>query len=119
MRRNAQRLTVRNISGTVTWMATVGSIGITFYICWEKYQTLVLVGETGSGKSTQIPQYLLEAGWGNKGFVIGITQPRRVAAVTVAQRIAEERGSILGQEIGYAIRFENFTNAESTRIKVI
>ena len=50
----------------------------------ERYQTLVVVGETGSGKSTQIPQYLVEAGWGAEGHVIGVTQPRRVAAVTVS-----------------------------------
>lgn len=83
----------------------------------EKYQTLVVVGETGSGKSTQIPQYLVEAGWGEEGHVIGVTQPRRVAAVTVAQRVAEERGAIVGHEVGYAIRFEDCTNPDSTKIK--
>ncbi|XP_033107107.1 probable ATP-dependent RNA helicase DHX35, partial [Anneissia japonica] len=49
----------------------------------ETYQTVVIVGETGCGKSTQIPQYLAESGWTENGYVVGITQPRRVAAVTV------------------------------------
>jgi ATP-dependent RNA helicase DDX35 len=49
----------------------------------EKYQTVIVVGETGSGKSTQVPQYLVEAGWAADGRMIGITQPRRVAVVTV------------------------------------
>ncbi|XP_005103973.1 probable ATP-dependent RNA helicase DHX35 [Aplysia californica] len=83
----------------------------------EKYQTVVIIGETGCGKSTQIPQYLLEAGWGNEGHVIGVTQPRRVAAVTVATRIAEERGAILGDEVGYLIRFDNCCDEERTKIK--
>uniref|UniRef100_A0A8C3HYJ5 DHX35 n=1 Tax=Chrysemys picta bellii TaxID=8478 RepID=A0A8C3HYJ5_CHRPI len=50
----------------------------------ENYQTLVIVGETGCGKSTQIPQYLAEAGWTAEGRVVGVTQPRRVAAVSVS-----------------------------------
>uniref|UniRef100_A0A8C4N298 DEAH-box helicase 35 n=1 Tax=Equus asinus asinus TaxID=83772 RepID=A0A8C4N298_EQUAS len=50
----------------------------------ENYQTVVIVGETGCGKSTQIPQYLAEAGWTAEGRVVGVTQPRRVAAVTVS-----------------------------------
>ncbi|CBK25254.2 uncharacterized protein [Blastocystis hominis] len=61
--------------------------------------TTIIVGETGSGKTTQIAQYLLESGYFNDG-VIGITQPRRVAAITVAKRVAEERGTELGYGIG-------------------
>lgn len=82
----------------------------------EKYQTVIIVGSTGCGKSTQIPQYLLEAGWGEEGHVIGVTQPRRVAAITVASRIAEERGSLLGDEVGYLIRFDDCCDV-NTKIK--
>ncbi|XP_052062494.1 probable ATP-dependent RNA helicase DHX35 isoform X1 [Mytilus californianus] len=85
----------------------------------EKYQTVVIVGETGCGKSTQIPQYLLEAGWAEKGYLIGVTQPRRVAAVTVASRVAEERGSILGAEVGYTIRFEDCSEEKVTKVKFL
>ncbi|XP_060582526.1 probable ATP-dependent RNA helicase DHX35 [Ruditapes philippinarum] len=82
----------------------------------EKYQTVVIVGSTGCGKSTQIPQYLLEAGWCKEGHLIGVTQPRRVAAITVASRIAEERGTLLGGEIGYLIRFDDCCD-ETTSVK--
>ncbi|XP_058535533.1 probable ATP-dependent RNA helicase DHX35 isoform X1 [Ochotona princeps] len=85
----------------------------------ENYQTVVIVGETGCGKSTQIPQYLAEAGWTAEGRVVGVTQPRRVAAVTVAGRVAEERGAVLGHEVGYCIRFDDCTHPQATRIKFL
>jgi ATP-dependent RNA helicase DHX8/PRP22 len=78
-------------------------------------QILVVVGDTGSGKTTQMTQYLAESGFGNRGM-IGCTQPRRVAAMSVAKRVAEEVGVRLGQEVGYSIRFEDCTGPE-TRIK--
>ncbi|KAL2169081.1 hypothetical protein VTG60DRAFT_6503 [Thermothelomyces hinnuleus] len=78
-------------------------------------QILIVVGETGSGKTTQLTQYLAEAGFTNNGM-IGCTQPRRVAAVSVAKRVAEEVGCQLGQEVGYTIRFEDVTSP-ATKIK--
>jgi ATP-dependent RNA helicase DHX8/PRP22 len=78
-------------------------------------QILIVVGETGSGKTTQVTQYLAEAGFTNNGM-IGCTQPRRVAAVSVAKRVAEEVGCQLGQEVGYTIRFEDVTSP-ATKIK--
>jgi ATP-dependent helicase HrpA len=69
-------------------------------------RVVVITGETGSGKTTQIPKMCLEAGRGISG-VIGCTQPRRVAAVTVAHRIAEEIGEEVGRSVGYQIRFED------------
>lgn len=62
-------------------------------------QVLIVIGETGSGKTTQITQYLAEAGYTTKGK-IGCTQPRRVAAMSVAKRVSEEFGCRLGQEVG-------------------
>lgn len=82
----------------------------------RKNDTLIIVGETGSGKTTQLPQYLFNGGFCRDGGLIGITQPRRVAAVTVAKRVAEECGSQVGQRVGYAIRFEDVTS-NSTKIK--
>jgi pre-mRNA-splicing factor ATP-dependent RNA helicase DHX16 len=76
----------------------------------EQFQVLIIVGETGSGKTTQIPQYLYEAGYSNGGMKIGCTQPRRVAAMSVAARVAEEVGVKLGYEVGYSIRFEDCTS---------
>lgn len=78
-------------------------------------QILIVIGETGSGKTTQITQYLAEIGYTTKGK-IGCTQPRRVAAMSVAKRVAEEFGCRLGQEVGYTIRFEDCTTPE-TKIK--
>lgn len=75
-------------------------------------QVLIVVGDTGSGKTTQLTQYLAEGGWGNKGM-IGCTQPRRVAAMSVAKRVAEEVGCRLGAQVGYTIRFEDMTSPET------
>lgn len=80
------------------------------------HQVLIIVGETGSGKTTQLPQYLHEAGFTKDGMKIGCTQPRRVAAMSVAARVAEEMGKRLGNEVGYAIRFEDNTS-EKTVLK--
>ncbi|CAE8597419.1 unnamed protein product, partial [Polarella glacialis] len=75
-------------------------------------QILIVIGETGSGKTTQMTQYLAEAGYTSRGL-IGCTQPRRVAAMSVAKRVAEEFGCRLGQEVGYAIRFEDLTGPDT------
>jgi len=75
-------------------------------------QLLVVIGETGSGKTTQMTQYLAEAGYGTRGK-IGCTQPRRVAAQSVAKRVSEEFGCQLGQEVGYVIRFEDCSSQET------
>ena len=73
------------------------------------------MGETGSGKTTQLPQYLHEIGYSKLGK-IGVTQPRRVAAMSVAARVSQELGTKLGHEVGYSIRFEDCTS-DKTVIK--
>jgi len=78
------------------------------------HTTLILTGETGCGKTTQIPQFLHAAGYTAQGL-IGITQPRRVAAISVAARVAAEMGVGLGGLVGYAVRFDEQTS-RSTRI---
>jgi HrpA-like RNA helicase len=88
---------------------------------WEYYkqfmdlvhenQVVVLVGETGSGKTTQIPQWLTELHGSKKK--VACTQPRRVAAMSVAQRVADEMDVTLGQEVGYTIRFEDCTSPKT------
>ncbi|KAL6575901.1 hypothetical protein OROHE_000372 [Orobanche hederae] len=75
-------------------------------------QVLVLIGETGSGKTSRMTQYLAEAGY-TEGNKIGCTQPRRVAANSVDKRVAEEFWCRLGEEVGYAIRFEDCTSSET------
>jgi pre-mRNA-splicing factor ATP-dependent RNA helicase DHX16 len=86
-----------------------------FLAAVQENKVLIVVGETGSGKTTQIPQYLNEAGWGKLGK-IGCTQPRRVAAMSVSARVSQEMNVKLGQEVGYSIRFEDCTS-ESTVVK--
>lgn len=75
-----------------------------------EHQVLVIVAETGSGKTTQLPQYLYEAGYCENGLKVGCTQPRRVAAMSVAARVAEEVGTRVGDKVGYSIRFEDCTS---------
>ncbi|GAC94707.1 pre-mRNA splicing factor [Pseudozyma hubeiensis SY62] len=79
----------------------------------DEYQVLIVVGETGSGKTTQLPQFLHEAGYTKDGKKVGCTQPRRVAAMSVAARVAEEMGVRLGRECGYSIRFEDCTSDDT------
>ena len=78
----------------------------------QEHQVVIVCGETGSGKTTQLPKICLSIGRGAAGF-IGHTQPRRIAARTVADRIAEELGEPIGKSVGYKIRFNDKTHAES------
>ena len=82
----------------------------------KEHQVLICVAETGSGKTTQLPQYLWESGWCEDGKMIGCTQPRRVAAMSVAARVADESHTKLGNEVGYSIRFEDCTS-DRTKLK--
>ncbi|KAG5114825.1 hypothetical protein AAZX31_13G323800 [Glycine max] len=75
-------------------------------------QVVVVVGETGSGKTTQLTQYLHEDGY-TIGGIVGCTQPRRVAAMSVAKRVSEEMDTELGDKVGYAIRFEDVTGPKT------
>uniref|UniRef100_A0A3P9JUA2 RNA helicase n=1 Tax=Oryzias latipes TaxID=8090 RepID=A0A3P9JUA2_ORYLA len=81
----------------------------------RQLQNAIIIGETGSGKTTQIPQYLYEAGIGRLGMV-AITQPRRVAAISLAGRVAEEKRTQIGKLVGYTVRFEDVTSSE-TKLK--
>lgn len=72
-------------------------------IDWFSFKVLIIEGETGSGKTTQIPQYLHEAGFTEGGIKVGCTQPRRVAAMSVAARVAEEMGCKLGISLSFYI----------------
>jgi ATP-dependent helicase HrpA len=83
----------------------------------DNHQVVIIAGETGSGKTTQIPKICMNAGRGIRGL-IGHTQPRRIAARSVAARIAEEIGEQTGQQIGYQVRFTDNTS-EHTRVKVM
>lgn len=109
----------------------------------RKNDVLIIVGETGSGKTTrklfiylmivldflhrvmmfffyyyytELPQFLFSAGFCREGKMVGITQPRRIAAMSIAKRVAEESEVELGQRVGYAIRFDDCTSS-STRLK--
>ena len=75
-------------------------------------ENVIIIGETGSGKTTQIPQYLHEARLTKLGAV-ACTQPRRVAAISIAQRVAKEMHVQLGEEVGYTVRFEDVTSAKT------
>ncbi|KAK3074360.1 DEAH-box ATP-dependent RNA helicase prp43 [Teratosphaeriaceae sp. CCFEE 6253] len=85
-----------------------------FLDMYQKSQVLVFVGETGSGKTTQIPQFVLFDDLPQaQGKMIACTQPRRVAAMSVAQRVAQEADVQLGEEVGYSIRFEDKTGPKT------
>ena len=79
----------------------------------QEHQTTILVGETGSGKTTQVPQFMLETGCARGGKMVACTQPRRVAAMSVAKRVAEEMDVPLGEHVGYSIRFEELTSPQT------
>lgn len=79
----------------------------------RKNQVIVLEGETGSGKTTQVPQFLAQAGFAMNNKMVACTQPRRVAAMSIAKRVAEEMDVNLGEHVGYTIRFDDITSAQT------
>jgi ATP-dependent helicase HrpA len=82
------------------------------------HQVVIVAGETGSGKTTQIPKICLELGRGVRGM-IGHTQPRRIAARTVAERVAEELDTPLGEAVGWKVRFTDQVNQDTTFVKLM
>ncbi|KAJ4470361.1 P-loop containing nucleoside triphosphate hydrolase protein [Lentinula edodes] len=89
-----------------------------FLEIFSKNQIIVMVGETGSGKTTQIPQFVTYSDLPHtKGKLVACTQPRRVAAMSVAQRVADEMDVQLGKQVGYSIRFEDMTESGTTFLK--
>ncbi|KOU55705.1 ATP-dependent helicase [Streptomyces sp. MMG1533] len=82
------------------------------------HQVVIVAGETGSGKTTQIPKICLELGRGVKGM-IGHTQPRRIAARTVAERVAEELDTPLGEAVGWKVRFTDQVSPDATFVKLM
>ncbi|MEV0183788.1 ATP-dependent RNA helicase HrpA [Streptomyces sp. NPDC050625] len=82
------------------------------------HQVVIVAGETGSGKTTQIPKICMELGRGVRGM-IGHTQPRRIAARTVAERVAEELDTPLGESVGWKVRFTDQVNPDATFIKLM
>ncbi|KAI0791339.1 P-loop containing nucleoside triphosphate hydrolase protein [Abortiporus biennis] len=89
-----------------------------FYKMFNENQILVMVGETGSGKTTQIPQFVCYTDLPHtKGKLVACTQPRRVAAMSVAKRVADEMDVSLGKQVGYSIRFEDMTEPGTTFLK--
>ncbi len=84
----------------------------------QQHQVTIISGETGSGKTTQIPKFCIEAGRGIDGL-IGCTQPRRIAAITVAQRIAAEMNEPLGRSVGYKIRFADRMDQKTAFVKMM
>ncbi|KAH9818734.1 Zgc:158828 protein [Melampsora americana] len=85
----------------------------------EKYPINIIIGQTGSGKSTQLTQFLYHAGWCNQNQKIACTQPRRVAVINLAQRVNEEMGEVLGDLVGYTVRFEDHSSKTKTKIKYL
>ncbi|KAF8752923.1 P-loop containing nucleoside triphosphate hydrolase protein [Rhizoctonia solani] len=89
-----------------------------FYKIFNENQIVVMIGETGSGKTTQIPQFVAYTDIPHaRGKLIACTQPRRVAAMSVAKRVAEEMDVSLGKQVGYSIRFEDMTEPGTTFLK--
>ncbi|KAK1228475.1 DEAH-box ATP-dependent RNA helicase prp43 [Marasmius sp. AFHP31] len=89
-----------------------------FLTMFSENQIIVMVGETGSGKTTQIPQFVAYSDLPHtKGKLVACTQPRRVAAMSVARRVADEMDVELGRHVGYSIRFEDMTEAGTTFLK--
>lgn len=86
-------------------------------VALQSSQVVIVAGETGSGKTTQLPKICLEAGFGRKGL-IGHTQPRRLAARSVANRIAEELSTPLGEQVGFKIRFTD-QSSDNTLVKLM
>ena len=85
----------------------------------QHHEIVCVVGETGSGKSTQIPKFLLEGGWCSDGQKVVCTQPRRLAAITLAQRVSQEVGKN-DKTVGYIVRFDNSTyDPIETKIKYV
>jgi len=92
---------------------------VAFLYALERFGVALIIGDTGSGKSTQIPQYLHESGWTSNGRCIAVTQPRRLACTQLAKRVSLELSTPLGKTVGYSIRFDDNSSSNDTRIKFI
>ncbi|KAG1872440.1 P-loop containing nucleoside triphosphate hydrolase protein [Suillus subalutaceus] len=89
-----------------------------FYKIFNKHQIIIMIGETGSGKTTQIPQFVAYSDLPHtKNKIVACTQTRRVATTAVAERVADEMDVQLGQQVGYSIRFEDMTEPGTTFLK--